>query len=72
MPRQQRTIREPAELTGNGLFSGKQVRVRLLPADPSTGFLFVRTDLPDSPVVPATVEALLPAPMLRCPTSEEP
>lgn len=58
MPRQQRTIREPAELTGNGLFSGKQVHVRLLPADPSTGFLFVRTDLPDSPVVPATVEAL--------------
>jgi UDP-3-O-[3-hydroxymyristoyl] N-acetylglucosamine deacetylase/3-hydroxyacyl-[acyl-carrier-protein] dehydratase len=58
VPRQQRTIREPVELTGRGLFSGRQTRVRLLPADPSSGFLFVRTDLPDSPVVPATVEAL--------------
>jgi UDP-3-O-[3-hydroxymyristoyl] N-acetylglucosamine deacetylase/3-hydroxyacyl-[acyl-carrier-protein] dehydratase len=58
VPRQQRTIRESVELTGNGLFSGRKTRVRLLPADPSSGYLFVRTDLPDSPVVPATVEAL--------------
>ena len=52
MPRQQRTIREPAELTGNGLFSGKQVHVRLLPADPSTGFLFVRTASRTAPSCP--------------------
>jgi UDP-3-O-[3-hydroxymyristoyl] N-acetylglucosamine deacetylase/3-hydroxyacyl-[acyl-carrier-protein] dehydratase len=32
--------------------------MRLEPADPSTGFLFVRTDLPDSPVVPATTETI--------------
>jgi len=58
VPRAQRTIREPVDLSGRGLFSGREVHVRLLPADPSSGFIFVRTDLPDSPVVPATVEAL--------------
>ncbi len=68
MPRQQRTIREPVELTGEGLFSGRRTRVRMLPADPSSGYLFVRTDLPDSPVVPATVEALGEG--FRCTTLE--
>ena len=58
MARPQRTIGRAVELAGNGLFSGDPVTVRLLPAETSTGYLFVRTDLPDSPVVPATVEAL--------------
>ena len=59
MARPQRTIRDPVELeAGQGLFSGREVHVRLQPADASTGYLFVRTDLPDRPVVPATVEAL--------------
>jgi UDP-3-O-[3-hydroxymyristoyl] N-acetylglucosamine deacetylase/3-hydroxyacyl-[acyl-carrier-protein] dehydratase len=30
----------------------------LLPAEASTGFLFIRTDLPEQPVVPGTCEAL--------------
>ncbi len=46
------------KLSGSALFSGKPVTVHLLPADTGTGFLFVRVDLPDSPVVPATMEAL--------------
>jgi UDP-3-O-[3-hydroxymyristoyl] N-acetylglucosamine deacetylase/3-hydroxyacyl-[acyl-carrier-protein] dehydratase len=59
MPRPQRTIGEPVELApGNALFSGQEVRVRLVPAEASTGVLFARTDLPDHPVVPAAVEAL--------------
>ena len=58
MARPQRTISRPAELEGKALFTGRPVRVRLLPGDTSTGCLFVRTDLPDSPVVPATCEAL--------------
>ncbi len=57
MARAQRTIRDAVELSGAALFSGRPVRVRLLPAEPSTGFLFVRTDLPDHPVVPGTTEA---------------
>jgi len=56
--RLQRTTDRPVELTGTALFSGRAVKVRLLPAETSTGFLFVRTDLPDNPVVPATIEAL--------------
>jgi len=55
--RAQRTIGDAVELSGAALFSGRPVSVCLLPAEPSTGFLFVRTDLPDHPVVPATTEA---------------
>ncbi len=58
MSRLQTTIQDSTELSGKALFSGQQVHVRLAPADAHTGFLFVRADLPDSPVVPATVEAL--------------
>jgi UDP-3-O-[3-hydroxymyristoyl] N-acetylglucosamine deacetylase/3-hydroxyacyl-[acyl-carrier-protein] dehydratase len=64
--RRQRTIENEAELHGSGLFSGQSVTVRLLPAETSTGYLFVRTDLPDSPVVPATTEAV--ADGFRCTT----
>lgn len=56
MARPQRTIREAVELSGKAAFCGETVHVRLLPAETSTGHLFVRTDLPDSPVVPATTE----------------
>ncbi|MGD2174799.1 MAG: UDP-3-O-acyl-N-acetylglucosamine deacetylase [Candidatus Brocadiaceae bacterium] len=58
MARPQRTIAESTELAGVGLFSGQEVTVRLRPADAFTGYLFVRTDLPDSPVVPAKIEAV--------------
>ena len=58
MARPQRTIAQEAELSGTALFSGRPAAVRLRPAETSTGVLFVRTDLPDSPVVPATTEAL--------------
>lgn len=58
MARAQTTIQDSTELSGTALFSGEDVHARLAPADAFTGFLFVRTDLPDSPVVPATVEAL--------------
>ncbi|MFP4176826.1 MAG: 3-hydroxyacyl-ACP dehydratase FabZ [Planctomycetota bacterium] len=58
MSRHQNTIAEPVEITGKALFSGDEVQVRLRSAEPGAGVLFVRTDLPDSPVVPATVENL--------------
>lgn len=53
MPRLQNTIAGPVELTGRGLFFGKECTVRMYPAEPSTGILFSRVDLPDSPVIPA-------------------
>ena len=57
MARRQNTIGQAVSLSGSGMFSGLDVRVRLCPAEAGTGILFVRTDLPDSPVVPAAAEA---------------
>ena len=55
-PRNQQTLASECTVSGTGYWSGKQVQVRLLPADPSTGILLVRTDLPDQPSCPAHVD----------------
>lgn len=39
------TLRRPVEAAGVGLHSGVPVKIRILPAPPSTGIVFVRTDL---------------------------
>ena len=39
------TLRRPVEAAGIGLHSGVPVKIRILPAPPSTGIVFVRTDL---------------------------
>lgn len=41
----QRTIQQPASLTGIGLHSGQAVMLSIKPADINTGIFFVRTDL---------------------------
>jgi UDP-3-O-[3-hydroxymyristoyl] N-acetylglucosamine deacetylase len=46
------------ELTGIGLHSGHQTTVKIYPAAAGTGRVFVRTDLTDSPMVPAVVESV--------------
>ena len=52
--RHQRTLTRPAEVPGEGFVTGARVRLRLRPAPPNTGVLFVRTDLPGTPAaVPA-------------------
>jgi UDP-3-O-[3-hydroxymyristoyl] N-acetylglucosamine deacetylase/3-hydroxyacyl-[acyl-carrier-protein] dehydratase len=56
MSRPQRTLRAPVEFSGVGLHSGQVVRARVLPAPPSTGVEFVRTDLADAPPVPARIQ----------------
>ncbi len=56
MPRKQNTICEAVQLEGTALFSGHEVTVRICPAEPGAGVLFVRTDMPDNPVIPASVE----------------
>ncbi len=53
MARKEQTIARSVELSGKGLFSGQESCVRIFPAEPSTGILFSRVDLPDSPVIPA-------------------
>ncbi len=44
------TVLRPVETTGVGLHSGAPVRIRILPAPPSTGIVFLRTDLDNFPV----------------------
>jgi UDP-3-O-[3-hydroxymyristoyl] N-acetylglucosamine deacetylase len=46
------------ELTGIGLHSGHQTTVKIYPAPAGTGRVFVRTDLTDSPMIPALVESV--------------
>lgn len=55
MSRRQRTLRTVVEFSGVGLHSGRMVRARVLPAPQGTGVEFVRTDVPDSPPIPATI-----------------
>jgi UDP-3-O-[3-hydroxymyristoyl] N-acetylglucosamine deacetylase len=51
----QTTLGRAVETCGLGLHTGVQVRVRLAPAPPDTGYIFLRTDL-DGFEIPATVE----------------
>lgn len=41
---EQRTLRESVELKGRGLHTGREVRLRIVPAAPCSGLVFVRTD----------------------------
>lgn len=43
--KRQKTIKNEAQLSGRGLFFGRDVNVRFQPAEPDTGIVFVRTDL---------------------------
>ena len=56
----QKTIRTPVERQGIGINLGRAVTLRLRPAEPDTGLVFARTDLPGSPPVPATLEHVAP------------
>jgi UDP-3-O-[3-hydroxymyristoyl] N-acetylglucosamine deacetylase/3-hydroxyacyl-[acyl-carrier-protein] dehydratase len=54
--RRQRTIREPFSLSGVGLHSGASCTLRVQPAPEGHGVVFVRTDLPDRPRLPADID----------------
>jgi UDP-3-O-[3-hydroxymyristoyl] N-acetylglucosamine deacetylase len=49
----QKTIAAPVTCAGIGVHSGKQVNLTIRPAPANHGIKFVRTDLPNSPCVPA-------------------
>lgn len=44
------TTQRPVEARGVGLHSGVPVSIRILPAPPSTGIVFIRTDLDNFPI----------------------
>ncbi len=54
--RKQRTISREISLSGNGLFTGIPVTIKLLPADVGTGIVFRRVDLPGKPTIKAHVD----------------
>lgn len=54
----QSTLAKAFECSGVGLHSGLTTHVRVLPAPPDQGRVFVRVDLPDAPIIPAQVEAV--------------
>ena len=56
MIEQQCTLARAVEISGVGLFLGRPVRLRCVPASVNSGILFVRTDLPGRPSVPATID----------------
>ena len=58
LARPQNTVARSQMQAGIGLHSGREVCVRLLPADPGRGRYFVRTDLPGTPTIPARVAAV--------------
>ncbi|MBI4615165.1 MAG: UDP-3-O-[3-hydroxymyristoyl] N-acetylglucosamine deacetylase [Planctomycetes bacterium] len=60
MKESQKTIRRPLEFEGVGLHTGEYCHVRLKPAKPDTGIVFIRADLPDKPRIRAQIENLSP------------
>ena len=59
---QQRTLKSLTRAVGVGLHSGQRVEMTLRPAQPDTGIVFRRVDLPQ-PVVPrrSRTQQLVPA-----------
>lgn len=49
----QRTLKTVVNATGIGLHTGEKVYLSLRPAQPNTGIVFCRTDLPSAPLVKA-------------------
>jgi UDP-3-O-[3-hydroxymyristoyl] N-acetylglucosamine deacetylase len=52
----QHTVAERISISGVGLHSGRPVTLQLLPAAADCGIVFVRTDLPGKPEIPARPE----------------
>jgi UDP-3-O-[3-hydroxymyristoyl] N-acetylglucosamine deacetylase/3-hydroxyacyl-[acyl-carrier-protein] dehydratase len=61
-PAKQRTLAREATLKGIGFFSGTDVSIRLVPAEPNHGIVFIRSDLPGSAPIPASIRCRVPEP----------
>jgi len=53
MSERQRTLTQAVSIKGTGLHTGEAVTVRVLPAPANSGIVFIRTDLPHRPTIPA-------------------
>ncbi len=54
MTERQRTLAQPVAIEGVGLHTGEAVTMRVTPAPENVGVVFIRTDLPHRPTIPAT------------------
>lgn len=54
-PRAQRTIERVAQTRGIGFLTGQTITIRFTPADENIGIVFQRLDLPEQPLIPATI-----------------
>ena len=52
----QQTISRPTQISGRGLFTGKEATVRFKPAPPNGGIVFVRADQREAVRIPAVVD----------------
>jgi UDP-3-O-[3-hydroxymyristoyl] N-acetylglucosamine deacetylase/3-hydroxyacyl-[acyl-carrier-protein] dehydratase len=52
----QKTIKKPVTYSGVGLHTGNKTLVTFKPAEVNTGIIFIRTDLPDKPVITASID----------------
>jgi len=59
MQKQQKTISSPVSCKGVGLHSGHPVNLTLKPGKPNQGRVFVRTDLPGKPLIPAIFQRVV-------------
>ncbi len=58
--RPQRTIARGVRVRGVSFLGGKDVQLHFHPAEANSGVVFVRSDLPDRPAVPARIEHVIP------------
>ena len=49
----QKTLQREAIASGIGLFTGEKTTLKICPAEPNTGLVFQRVDLPEKPLIPA-------------------
>jgi len=56
--RNQRTLKEEVSLSGVGIHTGTPVTLRMRPAPPDHGIIFVRTDVNDPPLIAASFDNL--------------
>lgn len=54
--RKQRTLQKPVSFSGLGVHTGERVTMQFCPAAVGSGIVFQRVDLPNKPIVPATLE----------------
>src|SRR3990167_1630929 len=55
----QQTIKKSVTTEGIGIHTGGKARLRLKPAPPNTGVVFIRVDLPGNPRIPANLNYVI-------------